>query len=154
MREISLLNKEHSEQSNQIMEQYKMYVEMADRVSQRRINVNTFFLSANIIVLTIVGIKGFEVKKYSLVIMIVGIILSYTWNYLLESYKLLNSRKFEIIQEVEQLLPLNLYIYEWEKLGEGRNRARYWPVSNIEKIIPFLFAVVYVLFELVVILGG
>ena len=110
MREISLLNKEHSEQSNQIMEQYKMYVEMADRVSQRRINVNTFFLSANIIVLTIVGIKGFEVKKYSLVIMIVGIILSYTWYYLLESYKLLNSRKFEIIQEVEQLLPLNLYI--------------------------------------------
>lgn len=127
---------------------------MADRVSQRRMNVNTFFLSANTIVLTVIGLKGFDVGTYGVLIMIVGIILSYTWYYLLESHKLLNSKKIEIIQEIEELLPLNMYKCEWEKLGEGRNRVSYWPVSQIEKIIPILFAIVYILFELVVILGG
>ena len=35
------------EESKAMFEQYKLYVEMADRISQRRMNANTFFISVN-----------------------------------------------------------------------------------------------------------
>lgn len=127
---------------------------MADRVSNRRATVNTFFLSINTVVLTVVGIKGFEIKKYSLLIAIIGIVLSYVWYYLLYSYKLLNSGKFAVIHEIEQNLPLNLYRYEWKILDEGQNRAKYWPMTHIEKIVPVLFGMIYILFEVIILIGG
>src|SRR4028118_326413 len=39
-----------------ILEQYKTYVEMADRVSQRRALTNTFFLTLNTAVFTLIGV--------------------------------------------------------------------------------------------------
>ena len=88
------------------------------------------------------------------IITAVGIVLSYTWYYLLQSYKLLNSGKFEVIHKVEQHLPLNLYAFEWEVLGEGKERAKYWPISHIEKILPVLFGIIYIIFEIVILIGG
>jgi len=38
-----------------LLEQYKLYVELADRVSQRRGTANTFFLSINSLVAVVVG---------------------------------------------------------------------------------------------------
>jgi hypothetical protein len=39
-----------------VLEQYKIYVEMADRVSQRRGLTNTFFLTLNTAIFTAVGL--------------------------------------------------------------------------------------------------
>ena len=41
--------------SEQLMEQYKLYVETADRVSERRSTANTFFLTANTLLISIFG---------------------------------------------------------------------------------------------------
>lgn len=147
---MNLLNENNRGEKTQILEQYKLYVEMADNISKRRANVNTFFLTVNTIVFTLVGINGFEIKKFSIFITVVGVILSYTWYYLLQSYKLLNSGKYKVINKVEELLPLNLYSYEWELLGEGKNRAKYWPISNIEKMVPVLFGIGYLIFGVLV----
>ena len=38
-----------------LLEQYKLYVEMADRVSQRRLTTNSYFLSINSAILAFVG---------------------------------------------------------------------------------------------------
>jgi hypothetical protein len=38
-----------------LLEQYKLYVEMADRISQRRGLTNTFFLTLNTAIFTLVG---------------------------------------------------------------------------------------------------
>ncbi|SCP97911.1 RipA family octameric membrane protein [Anaerobium acetethylicum] len=148
------MNKNQEKNIQYIFEQYKLYVEMADRVCQRRASTNTFFLSINTAILTVVGTVGFDIKKYSLVISLVGIILSYTWFYILHSYKLLNSGKFEVIHQIEEKLPLNLYGYEWNILGEGKIRSKYWPISHLEKIVPVLFGVVFVIFEVISIIGG
>ena len=146
---MKLINKRNIE-TKMIFEQYKLYVEMADKISERRANVNTFFLTVNSIILTVVGIKGFDIVKYSCLISIVGIILSYAWYYLLHSYNLLNSGKFVVIHEIEKLLPLNLYAYEWCILGEGKERTKYWPISHIEKILPILFGVLYLVFGVII----
>ena len=42
--------------SNAILEQYKVYVEMADRISARRGLTNTFFLTLNSGVFTVIGV--------------------------------------------------------------------------------------------------
>lgn len=147
---LSLINENNISEKNQILEQYKLYVEMADKISERRSKVNTFFLTLNTTVLTVIGIKGFEVKKFSLIITIVGIILSYTWFYLLHSYKLMNSGKYKVINEIEEFLPLNLYSYEWKILDEGKNRAKYWTLTNLEKIIPVLFGIIYLIFGIII----
>ena len=39
-----------------IMEQYRLYVEMADRVSQRRALANSFFLTLNTAIFALIGV--------------------------------------------------------------------------------------------------
>lgn len=149
-----LINQEYIDNKEIIFNQYKLYVEMADKISERRANVNTFFLTANTLVLTVSCLDVFEIKKYILIITLLGVILSYTWYYLLQSYKLLNSGKFSVINEVEKTLPLNLYSYEWYKLGYGYEKEKYWPISHIEKQVPVTFGIFYVVILIFVILIG
>ena len=44
------------EAASAFLEQYKLYVEMADRVSARRGNTNTFFLTLNTTAVTAIGL--------------------------------------------------------------------------------------------------
>src|SRR3954447_24563600 len=46
-----------------ILEQYKLYVEMADRISNRRGLTNTFFLTLNTAIFTIIGFFCSKVRK-------------------------------------------------------------------------------------------
>lgn len=150
---MKLINEKHRD-DKLMFEQYKLYVELTDRISQRRSSVNTFFITANSIIITVVSISGFDIKKYSWLITISGLVLSYAWLYLLHSYKSLNSGKFQVIHEIEKQLPLNLYSYEWQILEEGNNRAKYWPISHLEKILPIFFMIIYIVFEIIVLIGG
>jgi hypothetical protein len=70
---------------------------------------------------------------------------------LLENYRKLNSGKFKVIHEIEKELPLNLFEYEWEKLGKGNDPKLYKKLSNVEKIIPYIFGCLFfsvILFEI------
>jgi hypothetical protein len=42
---------------------------------------------------------------------------------------------------------------EWWALGEGTDRARYWPLSHIEQWIPILFGLAYISGFLVIVLA-
>jgi len=150
---MELINKDNKETSDALLEQYKLYVEMMDKVSERRGNANSFFITLHTVVLGIIGINGFSVEKYWWLIVILGLILSYVWGYLLQSYKLLNTGKFEVIHEIEKELPMNMYAYEWEILDYGKNRAKYWPISHLERIIPIVFAIVYIFFGICILAG-
>lgn len=150
---MELINKDNKETSDALLEQYKLYVEMMDKVSERRGNANSFFITLHTVVLGIIGINGFSVEKYWWLIVILGLILSYVWGYLLQSYKLLNTGKFEVIHEIEKELPMNMYAYEWEILDYGKNRAKYWPISHLELIIPIVFAIVYIVFGICILAG-
>ena len=139
--------------SEHILEQYKMYVESAEKVSDRRSNLNTFYLS---LTTTIAGVIGYlktntiNNSEYLIVALsISGILICIYWVNLLENYRKLNSGKFKVIHEIEKELPLNLYEYEWEKLGKGNDPKLYKKLSNVEKIIPFIFGVLFLLVVIV-----
>lgn len=78
------------------LELYKLYVEMADRISARRQSSNSFFLTVNTAVIGFVaylqlGDKAVETGHNYWLVSLAGIALCYTWARLIRSYRNLNS---------------------------------------------------------------
>jgi len=130
------------------LEQYKIYVEMADRISSRRQSANSFFLSVNTAVVAIIGYvqlgqaTGTSQAFYWLV-SIAGMALCYTWYRLIRSYKDLNSGKFKVIHALEQKLPTAPYDAEWESLERGNNPKLYHPFTKVEIVVPWVFFILH-----------
>jgi len=138
------------EYKNHILEQYKLYLEMADKISERRQNANSFFLSINTALLALIGyaeIGSNEVYPFPLFILIglCGLVLCYFWYRLVRSYKDLNSGKFLVVHEIEKMLPIKPYNAEWKSLGEGKDSDLYLPFTHIEIIVPWIFFIIYAL---------
>ncbi|WP_439650868.1 RipA family octameric membrane protein [Micromonospora solifontis] len=132
-----------------ILEQYKIYVEMADRISARRGLTNTFFLSLNTLIATAAGVVWKDrsaVEVWYLSVPLAALLLQCAaWFWLLRSYRQLNSAKYIVVGALEERLPASPYWRaEWKALGEGRDPSRYWPLTHLEQWIPVSFAVVYV----------
>jgi hypothetical protein len=143
---------------NAILEQYKLYVEMADRVSARRALANTFFLTLNTSVFSVVGIIWSimpVVTSWWLVVPLLALLAECAaWYYLVRSYRQLNTAKYQVVGALEERLPASPYWRaEWVALGEGRNRSKYWPLTHLEQWIPVTFAAIYVLGAVVAVLA-
>lgn len=133
-----------------ILDQYKIYVEMADRVSARRGTTNTFFLSLNTLVVTLVatGSRGSPaVPAWSLALATVALLLQCgSWFWLLRSYRQLSAAKYTVIGLLEERLPASPYVRaEWQALGRGQDPSRYAPTTRIEQWVPLSFATVYII---------
>lgn len=140
------------EYQNHLLEQYKLYVQMADKISERRQSTNSFFLTVNTAVLAFLGIvvtpsvdgaTASAPLPWILVVSAAGLILCYYWYRLVLSYKGLNTGKFEVIHAIEGKLPSSPYDAEWESLGRGSDPERYLPFTNVETRIPWVFAALY-----------
>lgn len=134
--------------SSALLEQYKIYVEMADRISARRGLANTFFLTLNSAIFTAIG--GFwsvrpHPKAWVLVFpALVLIAQCLAWFWIVRSYRQLNAAKYAVVGAFEERLPASPYWRaEWKALGEGKDPSRYWPLTHLEQWIPILFATSY-----------
>ena len=130
------------------IEQYRLYVNSCERVSDRRQRTNEFFLGLNVALLTALGfiVSKFGETSATLVYfaLIAGIVVCYFWYRIINSYKGLNTGKFKIVHIIESKLPLSLYDAEWDILGRGKDKKVYWPFSHIEVKIPWVFIFLYV----------
>jgi hypothetical protein len=125
------------------LEIYKTYLEMADRISDRREKANSFFLAVNTALIAIFAkdaIAG-SVASHSaeLLVPLAAIVLCYLWYRIIRSYRDLNSAKFKVIHAIERQLPLRPYDAEWESVGRGKNTKLYLPFTHVEGIVPLLF---------------
>lgn len=132
-----------------ILEQYKIYVEMADRVSARRSLTNTFFLTLNTAIFAAIGAvwkDQTKVASWILIFPLTAIVVQCgAWFFLVRSYRQLNSAKYTVIGVLEERLPASPYWRaEWKALGEGKEKAKYWPMTHLEQWIPVIFAATYV----------
>ncbi|MCK1820421.1 hypothetical protein MTQ10_12555 [Streptomyces sp. XM83C] len=142
-------DKEGEKYQAAVLEQYKIYVEMADRISARRSLTNTFFLTVNAALLTTAGTVGpgvvSELPVWGLVTMgLVALGQCGAWFLLIASYRQLNRAKYKVIGALERRLPALVYDAEWAELGEGRTAGRYLPLTLVELWMPVLFMVLYV----------
>jgi hypothetical protein len=132
-----------------ILEQYKLYVEMADRISARRGLANTFFLALNTTVFTVVGVFWKDRPQTSAWFLLFPLVVllgqCVAWFWLVRSYRQLNTAKYIVIGALEEQLPASPYWKaEWLALGEGNNRSKYVPLTNLERWVPVLFGACYV----------
>jgi hypothetical protein len=144
--ELPLFNENESEQSSIVLlEQYKLYVQLADNLSTRRAQANSFFLTINTAFLTtLTAIISFSKEPLAqtggiVLACITGIILNIAWYSLVTSYRRLSSSKFSIIQKIEAKLPLRLFESEWLAL------KAFTPLTVIEQRVPIVFLALYII---------
>jgi len=127
-----------------LLEQYKLHIELTDRISQRRYIINTSFMTLNTALLS--GTYWFHDINFG--ILVIGILISLVWYISINSYRQLNSAKFKIIHEIEKKLSANLFNYEWQLLGREKEKMKYWSISKLEQYIPFIFIMIYLIIYL------
>ncbi|WP_448642913.1 RipA family octameric membrane protein [Geodermatophilus sp. URMC 63] len=126
-------------------------------MSARRALTNTFFLTLNTAVFTLIGVF-LQIQQQAATGLLVFPVIALlgecgAWFYLLRSYRQLNTAKYQVIGQLEERLPASPYWRaEWTALGEGKDRTKYWPLSHIEKWIPVLFAATYLVGFIIVML--
>jgi hypothetical protein len=142
---------------------YKVAVEMADRISERRGRANAFFLTLNVALVAALGLASPEISNRSahsidhvlsarwgtFLLAIGGEAIAAAWFLLLKSYRDLNRAKFSVIHEIEEKLPIRVFAREWELLRPHapdhwwRLWRRYAEFGVIERAVPIVFAAIY-----------
>ncbi|MCY9856000.1 hypothetical protein [Vibrio mediterranei] len=138
------LSNEDVQCSPQQLELYKLSVEMADRISARRLTANSFFLTINTGIIAFAGYLSLSVDKSLTagqywVVALAGVILCYMWYRLIRSYAGLNKAKFDVIHEMEKDLPYKMFDAEWVAVGQGNEPKKYLPFTKIEMAVPWVF---------------
>ncbi len=146
---MSVNKDKYGEKFNEhLLEQYKLYVEMADRISERRMQTNKFYislLSGLLALLSIlVSMSKFNQTVIFIIVSLLGIALCILWHINIRSYRQLNSGKFKVIHEMEQYLPFPCYDKEWELLGEGKEKSKYLQLTRVEKYVPLILSIPYI----------
>ncbi len=133
--------------------QYKLYVEMADKLSARRNNSNLFYsslLSGLLVILSLVFRENLliNITNYIFILLGVGImgtVLCLSWFLNIRSYRQLNFAKFEVIHEMEQDLPYECYKKEWDLINQEEDfkTRSYLRLTKIEQAVPIIFMILY-----------
>lgn len=137
-----------SDYKSHLFEQYKIFIEGIEKTSDRRQQANNYFIAINTALISLIGLS-FQINMLEkspwlkVLLAILGIVICFIFYFLIRSYKQLNTGKFALIHEIEKHMPLALYAYEWKILGEGKDKAKYYPFSHIELLIPWIFGVIY-----------
>lgn len=127
------------EKTEIILAQWQTCVEMANSVSQRRDAMNNIFVTLNLAIVTAISIT-WDIK--SLFILTAGVVVCVIWLLFIRNYKLLNTEKFDVINDIEKKLPVRPFNDEWNKL---KSNKKYKDGTKLEKSLPIMFIALYVI---------
>ena len=135
-----------------VLDLYKMAIEMADRVSARRGQANQFYVSLETLIVGVPALLQVSDQGQVLgegrgnILSLLGIIVAAVWWLQLRSYRDLNKAKFEVITEIEQNhLPIQIFKLEWDKLSSDLVpswRSRYAELGTVERLVPVIFILI------------
>lgn len=130
------------------LEIYKLYVEMADRISERREKANSFFLAVNTTLIAVLGLSipsesdmilAERSPSLAVVAAIAGSTLCVLWWRIIASHRQLNSAKFKVVHAIEGRLPIKPYETEWRAVKRGHESELYLPITHVERFVPWVF---------------
>lgn len=138
---------------NHLLEQYKQYVEMADRVSARRMLANSFFVGVHTtltIAFTALLKEDMLTPNWLIAAPFIALmLLCYVWERVVKSYRQLNSGKYKVVLVLEKELPVAPYDAEWTALGKGKDKKLYRPLTGVEKWVPRCFGILYIILAVI-----
>ena len=112
-----MLLKTTDDKTEIVLAQWQTCVEMANSVSQRRDTMNNIFVTLNLAIVAAISIN-WDVK--SLFILVAGVVVSVIWLLFIRNYKLLNTEKFNVINDIEKKLPVKPFNDEWKRLEKNK----------------------------------
>jgi len=136
-----------------MFEEYKLYVDIMDKTSNRRDSSNNFYLTLNSAIVTLSTLLyGFSTCPayladfWLIIVGIIGLIVCASWLQTIKSYKKLNEGRFKIIHLLEEKLPAKIFNAEWTYLKKGNeeSKSEYIELTNTEIKIPKVFGLIYV----------
>ena len=135
---------ENGRRDDRLLEQYKLYVAMADRTGARRLSTTLFFLTINVAIVVLVSYLHSwsgqpQIASPCWLVAIAGIVLSFMWYRLIRYYRRSNTAKSTVIHEIEKRLPLNPHGAEWKVLGRGKKTKAHVPFPYVEVVVPWVF---------------
>ncbi|MDC0534414.1 hypothetical protein OAO18_01235 [Francisellaceae bacterium] len=130
-----------------VMEQYKIYVEMADRAGFRRILINLFFLIINILVVSMLALgisrTGAPVSMFLMLLPLAGMTaICYSWWRVVRYYRHVVTIKEKVIGELERRLPCSPIWHAERKIASSKGALS--PLKRMEGWMPFVFIGLYV----------
>lgn len=156
-----LMSQEPAQTDARVFDLYKMAVEMADRASARRSTANAFFLTAQTALVAVIGATSPNLMRaawwIALSVAVAGVAMSVSWWLQLRSYRDLNQAKFKVINGIEMHLPVKVFSDEWDALKSKPTNPRRMPYAElgaVERVIPGIFALLYVILFLGRVLSG
>lgn len=134
-----------------LLEQYKLYAELANEISKRRDQTNNFYISlssALIALFSLIVVKlGSDYTNFIVLLPLLGLLICFTWYIHIKSYKQLNSAKFKVINKLEKQLPYAGFTEEWDILQKNNYRQ----LTEIESYTPIIIGCVYLILLILVI---
>lgn len=130
-----------------LIEQYKVYVEMYDRITARRSLANTFFLTLHAILISALGLSLRNTDSLNgvglLLFPLLGLlVLVYAWWRLVQYYRRVSNAKERVIGQLERRLPSSP---SWKAEQKMMQIDRpYNALRRMEITLPFVFAALYI----------
>ena len=134
------------------LEQYKLYFERFAE-DRRRGDVSTrFFLTINTAIAGMYALilqEQISFNQYEiLVILIPALLICTYWFQLFRSWDLMGKAQYEVIEELEDFLPLQPFTYEWvNKLDSG---GSYKKKTSIRNYLPAIMGIFYIMLSVYV----
>ena len=139
------MTNENESPNQDLLIQYNLYVQMADKISQRREGANRFYVTlltspGLILLLATQIIPGAPIPVYMPIFAgTIGLFLAAAWLSSIKSYKEINEAKFNVILDIEKKLSYKGFKKEWEYLQCKKHSE----LTATETIIPWLAAASY-----------
>ena len=115
-------------------EQYKIFIDSAEKNSDKRITQNNIYLTINLAFISYISTQNFDIKQ-TITMIIIGILICLIWFCTINNYSKRNKVKFEIINESEYG---KLYKEEWKRITVLTSLTTY------EKISSLIFIILYI----------
>ena len=141
------------EERQELLEIYKLHAKLADSVSRQRGTTNRFYLllmsGLSVLFSTLLQRQNPPVAEMMVSFGLLGTLLAAAWYVHIRSYRQLNSGKFKALHELEEKLAYPFFKREWELLGEGKKRGKYWKLTVVETYVPTFCFVAFAVLLLV-----
>lgn len=115
-------------------EQYKLFIESAEKNSDKRITQNNIYLTINIAFISYISTKVLDLKQ-NIIMTIIGILICIVWLCTINNYAKRNKVKFEIMNESEYG---TLYKEEWKRINILTSLTTYEKISSVIFIILYI----------------
>jgi len=130
-----------------LLEQYRLYVHMADNISKRRHDMNRFYISVisglYVSFSFLYGLSNVNNAYVNITYSILGMTICFVWLSHIKSYKRLNEAKFKVIHNMEEKLPYPCYKEEQDTLDVSEHKHTLF--TDIEQKITYVFALPFIL---------